>query len=446
MWNSRSAFERGLYAEHLEELVFLYGQARHLRMADEGPWTRLLDFEWRIAAHLDGLHLGGAAALEEMAARFDADDPGHWSSAALVRTRRGDAGLFTTLLTAAVETSEAATAAVADSLRHLLPANWPAGLLGGQGRLPEPAVEALAAALACGNVDAARPLVKLLHTPAASASAAQIEVHSRAGRVDWVPGLAAIAEADPSPARRRAALLALARLGSPEALPLARRLVADALVAHDVLGWIGTRDDALALLRQCERKGATPQSLRALGWLGDLAVVRPLLKWLADEALAPAAADALHLITGHGPTEQHPLDADDDEPAADAPADEQGRYAPLRAGATALPAERATITRPSRDAAAWAEWLAQAKGRFVSGVRYRLGQPVTAGWLVQCLAADVPGHGYRALAAEELVLRYQPPVRLDPLASVARQRAALAALQAWAPSHDQVAPGAGTAA
>ena len=53
-----------LYAEHLEDVSFLYDQRNALLADPEVPWARLHAFEQRIEAHIDALVIGAELALE----------------------------------------------------------------------------------------------------------------------------------------------------------------------------------------------------------------------------------------------------------------------------------------------------------------------------------------------------------------------------------------------
>ena len=77
-------------------------------------------------------------------------------------------------------------------------------------------------------------------------------------------------------------------------------------------------------------------------------------------------------------------------------------------------------------------WLEEAAPRFRAGLRYRFGRVYSAPWLVQTLADDALSSGYRRWAGDELSIRLAAPQRLDPRASVARQRSTLQQLGAWA--------------
>lgn len=441
MWVSNADFLRGLFAEHLDEATFLCHQSARLRLSEDVPWTRVADFEWRLAAHLDGLYIGGALALEEITTHFDSEDSGHWTTAALLRCRRRDAAAFATLLAAAAQTSPQATAAVADALRHNLPAGWPEQIAAWQGPLSNDALCSVAEVLSYASADAPLPVLRRVKLPGSQASPALLRTLGRCGEHAALGMLADTAAGDGATTRRRAALLGLALAGAPQAPELARRSIGEAAISHEVLGLLGGREDALALLRECDSGHATPETLHALGLLGELATVRPLMALLGDDVLGGSAARALSWITGAALTETVAEPVDDD--ADTAPQAPQGQaYVRLRPGAV-LVSPGAHVERISRDPMAWAEWLAESRTLFSAGTRYRMGQPMSARRLVQTLATPTPGATYRRLAAEELTIRYRPPSRVDTLGSVARQHSALVALADWAASQDSLLPNSG---
>ena len=92
-------FERGLHAEHLEEVSFLYeqrlGQLKNPAMA----WSGLAEIEDRIEAHLDALVVGGELALEVCRERAAQGDFGELFAAVSVFCRSQRPPLLARLLT-----------------------------------------------------------------------------------------------------------------------------------------------------------------------------------------------------------------------------------------------------------------------------------------------------------------------------------------------------------
>ena len=70
--------------QHLEEIAFLNVQRRYLIFAPHVPLTGLKDHDGRVAAHWDGLVVGGAASVDLARKRLESFDP--WDVYAAVRT------------------------------------------------------------------------------------------------------------------------------------------------------------------------------------------------------------------------------------------------------------------------------------------------------------------------------------------------------------------------
>ena len=427
MWVSASAFRRGLYAEHHDELAFLYAQIARLRDDDDTPLSSVLDFERRLVAHLDALVIGAATAWGEIEARHDDESAGHWYAAALLACAQRDEPRFAALLQRASRGgSEDAARALSDALRHAMPPDWAQRLPAWLVDASEPLLGWLADAASYRQPQACRDALGRHFARAPAPSIAFVRALGRAGVAAASAWLGELSLRHADADLRCAALLALADMRDEKALVLARRLVDLPQVAHRVLGLIGDRGDAHALV---DRLGsATPETLFALGLLGELSATRPLLELLPHESLGGAAATALHWITG-APLLESVIEPDEDEASGD--------YLRLRPGAALRrrPDGRpfgTEVQRLGRDPARWAQWLAQAAPRFQAGLCYRLGQPRTPAWLIAALADESRGARYRHLASEELPMRHRAPHRLDPRATVGRQRAVLQRLAAWA--------------
>lgn len=432
---STSGLRAGIHAEHHDEAAFLYAQLARLRFDDGTPFGRLLDFERRLVAHFDALVLGGPAARCTIADLHDDSEPGHWYVAALLACRQRDDALVENLVRSSaagrVELKADCHAAVVDALRHAMPLDWNVKLSGWIERAGEPLAAELAELAVTSGV-ACQAALQQRAPSAGACSGRLVRALGRAGAADSATWLIDRAASARLAAERRDALLALADCGAPQALALARQFVDQAQVSHRVLGLIGGREDAHRLLRQLAVRPVHAETLIALGLLGDLAAVRPLIALLGDDALGPVAADALEWITGAGLRETV-LEGDDGKPLA------EGAYLGARIGTGGGQVHKSrldgiVVERGCRDPEAWLEWLDKAAPRFNAGRRYRFGEAWTPQVLVDSLAEEHCRCSYRQLAIDELAMRLAAPQRLDLRFSVSRQTAWLQTLQAWARS------------
>jgi len=187
-----------------------------------------------------------------------------------------------------------------------------------------------------------------------------------------------------------------------------------------LVGLAGGRDDLRKLLEFSARGDAGPDCLLAMGLLGEISTIGPLIAALNNAATAEAAAVALNLITG-AQLYQQPVIAEvleDDELFDDEP--EGDRHS------------RSTVTRLTRDAAKWTAWWAENTTRFQPTVRYRGGRPYSPLSVLKTLTVERNQQWLRELAYQELVIRYgaETPFETDML--VVEQKRAIVSLEQWA--------------
>jgi len=113
-----------LYAEHLEDVSFLY-DLRNALLADlEVPWARLHAFEERIEAHIDGLMVGGEPALELCRSRLEDGDAGELYAAVCVFCRSKASSLLEEVWRKLDFSEPARVRAVTEALKLELRDEW----------------------------------------------------------------------------------------------------------------------------------------------------------------------------------------------------------------------------------------------------------------------------------------------------------------------------------
>jgi hypothetical protein len=172
----------------------------------------------------------------------------------------------------------------------------------------------------------------------------------------------------------------------------------------------GHPDDAQTLF-DVARAAPTARFARALGRYGHAAVVPLLITWLAaeDEALVPAAAEALDRITGAGLHEiveeawelQLPPEAREME----------GIPKPMR-----------KMRKVIKDPAPWTAWWEREHRRFEVRTKWRGGAPFSPMQIVDELAAKETPTDHREEAALELVIATAVSTRFSPSDWVERQQ------------------------
>lgn len=90
------------------------------------------------------------------------------------------------------------------------------------------------------------------------------------------------------------------------------------------------------------------------------------------------------------------------------------------------------VTQLSRDPQAWRAWWAEHGGRFQREIRYRAGQPYAPEGVVSTVASERLPRRVRALAAEELAIRYGVDLGFETDLPAASQAQIIAAYRAWA--------------
>jgi hypothetical protein len=121
---SAKTFLIELYEEYLEEASFLYEQRLSLLVNPEISWKKIGEFEERFEAHIDGLVVGGDLAIEVCKRRAEEGDFGELHAAVRVFCRQNRKDLVVTLLENVDTEDDQKVKAIADALKHELPAEW----------------------------------------------------------------------------------------------------------------------------------------------------------------------------------------------------------------------------------------------------------------------------------------------------------------------------------
>jgi len=414
-------FRVGLYLEHLEEASFLYDQLTFAEPDPELTWLDRADDEERLEAHLDALVVGGDLALAVCVQQAVDGDVGELYAAVCTFGRQNDTERFDAVLDALDPGDEERVRAVADALCDEAPDGWQdrcAGLLDAG----DPALQTIGARVLGYRRWAGRSerLADLLESPDPG-------VLKTAA---WALGCLQVDAARLSLSRLlqhentdvcRAAVYALLRLGEPTAISFCARMVESASWTLIPLGLAGAPSHRPYLQDAASSEDASPDSLLALGLLGDPAAVDLLLYQLADDRLAGPAAEALHLLTGAGLTETVfvPEEIDEDE-LFDEELDAYRRgKLPTRADGQPYGTE---VTRLTQDADTWRAWWADHSRHFLSGNRYVLGARHSPAALLGGLAAPSSPAGMRPQLLEMLPACYGIRTPLELRMTVSQQR------------------------
>jgi hypothetical protein len=287
-------------AEHLEELGYLAIQARKLRFSPEFGPSALDRLDARAAAHTEALRVAGPAGVEAAGGRMGDTDPfqQYVASRAWLELGRPSPERVLARLAAAAAADHAAwreafRRAPPELVRRVLPAGSTAGL--------GAALAVVVDAWAWHDVMPPGDARAFAVSPLGAVRAAVARGLARAPRE--AAGVVDELCRDPDPEVARRALWSTA-LRDPRAAADRCRRALDAgstdAFAVQSLGLIGNAADQARIVALAESGPTRPAALRALGQLGDVAAIGPILDALAsdDPEIALAASDALESILG----------------------------------------------------------------------------------------------------------------------------------------------------
>jgi uncharacterized protein (TIGR02270 family) len=432
MTSSPRAFAVEIFREHLEEASFLYEQRLKLLEESRIPWKTIGDFEERFEAHIDGLVVGGALALNVCGNRAAEGDSGELHSAVRVFCRQREKELLWNVLEQLDPTEMEKVVAVTDALKYECPEDWFDNLVSFADRQPKlsPILGSVAGWRRFGQP---RALLKWLGELPGS--------HVR--QVIWALGrIRDRGSAGPigeflrfnENSTRAAAALALMRMGD---LRVVDYCLQEARSGSWPLIWLGLgagRSAGDILLRAAAQK-ADEECILALGLLGNISAIPSLIAKFDDPKSANAAALALYMLTGARLSEEVFVPDEIDEAELfdeEREQFEQGRV-PTRLNGKPF---GYTLSRISQDAQQWQKWWSENQSRFEPQLRYRTGEPYSPRVLLQNLESAESPYRLRRFACEEFVIRYAADVPLEVDMTVADQKNALAALARWTEAND----------
>jgi len=414
-------YARELLEHHWSEAAWLYARREVLHLQGHlVPMEQWLDVERRAASHVAALHHGGKLATDDCAARARDGDHGELHTAVRVLCRSDLAEPFDVLVNELDWQDPTRAWAVADALAWDAPAAWQrlvAAILEDEGA-PEDALGPLASAAARRGWGLGDALVAVLEDGVGDL-AAIAEAVARIGTAEALSPLSAVVEGDYEPEVRQAAAAAALCFDARAVLAYLGQIVGrEPWAAVPVVMAAGP--DALPVLVAALERSPSPELVLALGLLGHVDALPALLRALADERLATAAAEALYLLTGAVLHEETKLGSDAE-------------------GVRGLYIERLPTSQER-----WAAWL-DANGSALRArptLRHRLGAPFDPGRVLDELTRTTLRPALRDAMAIELTIRQRVPYRYSSRMLVLRQREVLAITRAELEQRPAIAAGA----
>ena len=428
---ARRGFLAWLVSQQLEEASFLYEQRRFLLDTDQLPWTDVADNEARHARHLFALELLTQHPDGQLNIDALIEDAGGLHAAVSLYCSQGRFSALENVIAAANLRDAAAFAAVADGLKWTLPPSWRRRLVAFAEGRDERYVDLLAMVFGYRRW----PLDAVLAMSPNRISKEIVWAIGRSGAADGIPRLKRVLSSDMDALKRDAAV-ALLRLGYSRHL----QDIFPIVDAHHwgilALGLLGMGDVQERLVR-LTAISPSEETVLALGLLGRPSAVPLLISLLSRESLGEAASTALHLITGANLYE-NVFVPEEIVPEA-LTADERERY---ESGAPVFDGEEMrgeTVERLSQDPSEWARWWRDHRPGFAPDRPCRLGSPYAPTLLVDQLASRRGTGLLRALAYEELVIRYRIDFAFDTDMGVREQQQLLSDFRQWLGTHGDVA-------
>ena len=390
-----SAMKMSIYAEHLEEISFLY---EYRKSALEDPELTLGDvaeIEDRLEAHLDGLVLGQRQAAELCRAQAAEGDFGELHGAIRVLCRMDKPNDVLDIAHEIDWKDGERVTAFSDALNFELPYSW--GPLVEQWLGAERSELKAVVAKAVGY--------RRLDVGDALCESAQVETVENVPPYLWALGqlrergahmlLYRYMQQEEPDAGKSAAIAAL-RAGIPQTRGYLQQNATRFSWTPMPMALAGGKEVA-PFLADCVKKHRNEEAILALGLLGDAGNVELLCGLLPDTELAGPAALALHLITGADLIEDVPLpDLSDSDELNEQEAIETEEPGP----------PEPTVPRITQAPEAWTAWWSENESRFQPGLRYRLGEPYSTDVAVRCLSETKIPLAMRQSIADEIVIRY----------------------------------------
>lgn len=408
--------------EHLDEAAFLWSLWERALVSGNYELAEAAELEERLLAHVDGLVVGGEAAIAELLLPgLETDEPERISAATLsLLAGNGERELEETLevldsgdevqragIGRALELSE--REGLEAALLRRLTAEDPAlrvlafQVLAFRGALPqEKRTEWL-------YRDDAAPVIAALRDP-------------RPLPRDVAQAVLPQLLVDPRPGVREAAMVAGLVSGARAAWKACHKVAEEGGVGRrqclTMLALGGDERDVELLAGLLRQEASRMDVLWALGFSGQALAAEACLEWMSDDRAAALAGEAFSAITGlklEGEYRKAPQEED-----ALVALEEEDLEANL------VPGPEASLALPVREAVEG--WWQKARKNFKRGIRHLRGNKLDAGQLWGALESEPMRR--RPVLALELAIRNRGVHLLQTRAFTLRQRAELKAAQA----------------
>ncbi|HVG57993.1 MAG TPA: TIGR02270 family protein [Hyalangium sp.] len=406
--------------EHLDEAAFLWSQWEIALMSARHDLADTAECEERLLAHVEGLVIGGEAAVGELLLPgLETDERERISAAALTLLAGNGKKELEELLEVLDSGDEVQRAGVGRAMEVSEREGLDAALLR---RLTaeEPALRALAfQVLAFRGAVPQEKRTEWLYKDEAGPVIAALR-DARPLPRDVVQTLLPQLLVDPRPGVRAAAMMAGLVSGARAAWKACHKVAEEGGVGRQqclaVLALGGDERDLELLTGLLRQEALRADVLWALGFSGQALAAEACLEWMDDDKVAALAGEAFSAITGLK-LEREYRKAAKEESESLIPLEEEDLDANL------VPGPEASLPIPVREAVE--RWWQKAQKGFERGARYLRGNKLDADRLVEALGSEPMRR--RPVLALELAIRSRGALLLQTRAFTHRQRAELRA-------------------
>ncbi|PTL80015.1 TIGR02270 family protein [Vitiosangium sp. GDMCC 1.1324] len=418
-----------VHEEYLDEAAFRWSQWEKSLDSPDYVLAEVSELEEALAAHVDGLVLGGErVARRLLEPALAEDEPERIVAAALAllggETPSGSAAVFTALRQARPPVSAAFQRALELATPQSIPADLPSLLK------EESTPELLALVLDTLGVQglATAPLCSPFFThPNPQVAAAALRA-AGSMRLPLDPGVLRRALGSVEPMLRDASIVA-GLLGGHRDAWLACQAVAGSRAPSSrlpllLLAMGGDERDMKRLLELLSDESLRPDVLWALGFSGRVAAAEACLELMRQASVAALSGEAFSAITGLRIEGQYAAERQEPEAEELVPLEQEDLDADL------VPRPEDSLPLPQVDAVA--SWWKEARSGMDARNRYLSGQLFTPRVLLDALSS-APMRRRHALALE-LALRSRGAFHVQTCAFVERQVSALQRARSATPS------------
>jgi hypothetical protein len=432
---SYKQFLTELYQDHVEEAAAFYDQ-RLLRIEDDvADWMVPSFDDTRLEAHLDALVIGGTLGLGLTKDAALEAEPGAVYVLVNLYCRYQQLDALLDFIEAMDLEEESVRQAMAVALMDQFPDAW-----------VTPVQDLFQQPLKAPNICAlfVPVLLKKQQFPKGIAFEPLLQPSSEQSLMDPISFIEAAGVMRDKNSRnvlasivvqgkakvKHAALIALLRIGFHQIIGYTLHNVpADEQPTAVIM--LGAPLDLFNAQANIAQSDWTPSTIFQLMIGGVADYIPQLISALANEALAPAVAEALFVITGERLTASLFVEEEweeDDLFADELAAFKEGKV-PQRSDGMPYGVE---VEELVIDHDAWMAWWQENQGRFVSGKRYRLGRLVSPVSLVKALTHPFLKESVRRACYLEMVIRYNAVGHFSEVDLVRCQQRFLRELYQWA--------------